>query len=183
MALQSSGLATTLTALRGVVLIIAGLFTLAYPIEALRLLIFVGGGILVLDGVLNMASLRFSGPRDLAFWIGVVRSVLAILAGLMVLLSPWLAPLIPLSALRIIVGVQAIIVGIIEICGLVLPRPKPRGQIWPMLISGGAYALFGLLLIILPVGGAVIVAQAAAVLMIVFAISLLVGVWRQRATA
>ena len=180
---QSAGLATTFTAIRGVVLIVAGFFTLVYPIEALRLLIFVGGGILILDGILNMASLRLSGPRDLTFWIGVMRSTLAIMAGLIVLLSPWLTPMVSLSTLRIIVGVQAICVGMIEICGLLLPRPKPVASVWPLLISGGAYALFGLALIILPVGGAIIVAQAVAILMIVFAVSLLVGVWRQRAAA
>lgn len=178
---SAAGLATTFTAIRGVVLIIAGLFTLAYPLEALRLLIFVGGGILILDGILNMASLRLSGPRDLTFWVGVVRSVLAIVAGLLVLLSPWLTPMISLSTLRVIVGVQAICVGLLEICGLLLPRPKAMSYVWPALISGGAYALFGLALIILPVGGAVIVAQGVAILMIVFAASLLVGVWRKRA--
>ena len=183
MASPSAGLATSLTALRGVILIVAGLFALVYPREALRLLIFVGGGILILDGVLNMASLKLSGPRDLTFWTGVVRSVLAILAGLLVLLSPWLVPMISVSTLRIIVGVQAICVGMIEIFGLLLRQPKARAQVWPTLISGGAYALFGLCLIILPVGGAMVVAQIVAVLMVVFAISLLVGVWRQRATA
>lgn len=183
MASKSAGLATSLTALRGVVFIIAGLFTLVYPLQALRLLIFVGGGILILDGVLNLASLRLSGPRDTTFWIGVVRSVLAILAGLIVLLSPWLTPMISLSTLRIIVGVQAICVGLIEICGLLLRRPKAIADVWPTLVSGGAYAVFGLLLIFLPLDGAVIVAQIVAVLMIVFGISLLVGVWRERATA
>lgn len=181
MAAGSVGLATTLTALRGVVLIVAGVFALIYPLQALRLLIFVGGGILILDGILNLASLRLSGPRDLTFWVGVVRSALAILAGLLVLLTPWLVPMIALTTLRVIVGVQAICVGLLEICGLLLPRPKPMAQVWPILISGGAYALFGLALIVLPVGGAVVVTQIVAVLMIVFAISVLVGVWRQRA--
>lgn len=183
MASSTAGLATTFTALRGVVLIIAGLFTLAYPLEALRLLIFVGGGILILDGVLNMASLRLSGPRDLTFWVGVVRSIMAVVAGLLVLLSPWLTPMISVSTLRVIVGVQAIIVGLLEICGLLLPKPKAMSEVWPLLISGGAYALFGLALIILPVGGAIVVAQAVAILMIVFAASLLVGVWNRRAAA
>jgi uncharacterized membrane protein HdeD (DUF308 family) len=183
MAARSVGLATTLTALRGVVLIVAGVFALIYPREALRLLIFVGGGILILDGILNLASLKLSGPRDLTFWVVIARSVLAILGGLLILLTPWLVPMIALGTLRVIVGIQAICVGLLEICGLLLPRPKPMAQVWPILISGGAYALFGLALIVLPVGGATIVTQIVAVLMIVFAISLLVGVWRQRASA
>lgn len=183
MASSTAGLATTFTAIRGVMLIIAGLFALAYPLEALRLLIFVGGGILILDGILNMASLRLSGPRDLTFWVGVVRCAMAVLAGLLVLLSPWLTPTISISTLRILVGVQAIIVGLLEICGLLLPRRKAMSEVWPLLVSGGAYALFGLALVMLPVGGAIIIAQFVAILMIVFAASLLVGVWRRRAAA
>jgi uncharacterized membrane protein HdeD (DUF308 family) len=179
----SAGLATTLTALRGVVLIIGGLFALAYPLQALRLLVFIGGGILIVDGILNVAALRLSGPRDMTFWIGVVRSVLAVIAGLLVLCSPWLIPMISVSTLRIIVGVQAIIVGMLEICGLLLPKPKPMSAVWPTLVSGGAYALFGLALIVLPVDNAAFLTQVVAVLMIVFAISLLIGVWRKRAAA
>jgi uncharacterized membrane protein HdeD (DUF308 family) len=182
MASQSAGLATTFTAIRGVIMIIAGLFTLAYPIEALRLLVFVGGGILIADGVLNLASLRFSGPRDLTFWLGVARSVLAVVAGLIVLLSPWLTSMAPLSILRVIVGVLAICVGMIEICGLLLPKPKSMSHVWPMLISGAAYALFGLALIVLPVEGAVVLARIVAILMIAFAGSLLVRAWHQRST-
>lgn len=180
MASSSAGLATTLTALRGVVLIIAGLFALAYPLQALRLLVFVGGGILVLDGILNLAALRLTGPRDLSFWIGITRSVLAVLAGLMVLCSPWLVPTLSIETLRILVGVQAIILGMLEVFTLLLPA-KGRDSIWPPLISGGAYALFGLALIALPVDNAVFLAQVVAVLMILFALSLLIGVWRRRA--
>lgn len=180
MASQSAGLATTFTAVRGAIMIIAGLFAVVYPLEALRLLVFAGGGILIADGILNMASLRFSGPRDLTFWIGVARSVLAVVAGLIVLLSPWLTSIASLSTLRIIVGVLAICVGLIEICGLLLPKPKSMSQVWPILISGGAYALFGLALIILPVGSAVAVARVVAILMIAFAVSLLVRAWRLR---
>lgn len=179
---QSSGLASALTALRGVIMIIAGGFTLAYPTEALRFLIFVGGGVLLVDGLLNLAALSF-GARDTAFWIGVTRSVFAILAGLAVLLSPWLAPMLSLTFLRFFVGWQALGVGLIEVLGLVVPKPKAASEVWPVLVSAGAYGLFGLALILMPLSGAVAVAQVVAILMIVFACSLFIRVWHQRAMA
>lgn len=178
---QSAGLTSALTALRGVIMIIAGAFTLAYPTEALRFLIFVGGGVLLVDGLLNLATLNFAGPRDTGFWIGVVRSAFAILAGLAVLLSPWLTPPLSLTFLRYFVGLQALGVGIIEVLGLVIPRRRPMNQVWPALISGGAYALFGLGLLLMPLNGATFLAQMVAVLMIVFAISLFIRARRQRA--
>jgi Uncharacterized conserved protein len=176
-------LESALTALRGVVLLIAGAFTLAYPAEALRFLVFVGGGLLLVDGVLNLATIRFDQPRDMSFWVGVIRSGLAILAGLAVLLSPWLASILSVPFLLYFVGVQAIAVGIIEIVELVVPERKPFSHVWPALISGGTYALFGLALILLPLSGAIALARLVAVLAIVFALSLFFRVWSQRAKA
>lgn len=180
---QSAGLTPTLIALRGVILIIAGLFAFAYPLMAVRFLVFVGGGILLVDGVLNLATLKWSPPRDLAFWVGVVRSALAVLAGLMLVLSPWLLTFMSIETIRTFIGVQAIGIGILEICGLLLPYPKAGDQILPVLISGGTYALLGLALILLPAGSAVVVTQIGAVLVIVFALSLLFDVWKRRVRA
>lgn len=176
-------LAAALTALRGVVLMIAGVFTLAYPTEAIRFLVFVGGGVLLVDGILNFAAIDFDGQRDTRFWVVAARSAFAILAGLAVLLSPWLIPVLGLTFLIYFVGLQAVAVGIIEVVDVFVPSRQAGVPIWPALVSGGAYALFGLALLLLPLSSATIVAQLVAVLMIVFAISLFIRVWRQRAKA
>lgn len=180
---EPTRLASALTALRGVVLLIAGAFTLAYPAEALRFLVFVGGGLLLVDGLLNLATVRFDQPRDTRFWVGAIRSAFAILAGLAVLLSPWLIPILSVQFLLYFVGLQAIAAGIIEMVELVVPQRKPMNQVWPALVSGGAYALFGLALILLPLSSATVLAQLVAVLMIVFALSLFFRVWSQRSRA
>lgn len=176
-------LAAALTALRGVILMIAGIFTLAYPAEAVRFLVFVGGGVLLIDGILNFAAIDFEGQRDTRFWVVAARSLFAVLAGLAVLLSPWLIPMVGLTFLIWFVGLQAVAVGIIEIIEAFMPHRKADGSVWPALISGGAYALFGLALLVLPLSSATVLAQVVAVLMIVFAVSLFVRVWRQRARA
>ena len=180
---QYTRLGAALTALRGVIMIVAGLFALVYPTEALKLLVFVGGGVLLVDGVLNLATLRLDGPRDTHFWVDALRSGFAILAGLAVILSPVLIPIFSLTFMLYFVGLQAIIIGIIEIVDLFLLGRKRRASTWPSLISAGAYALFGLALIALPVSGAVVLVRIIAVLMIVFAGSLFAQVWRQRRLA
>ena len=175
-----SRLTTALVALRGVILIIAGLVALIYPIPALRFLVMVGGGLLLVDGVLNLTGLNFRGPRDALFWVGVARGIFAIVAGLAVLFSPFLAPILSMQFLIWFVGLQAIAIGIIEVFELLRPGPKPKGAVWATLISGATYALFGIVLLLLPAIGPELVARIIGVLMLAFGASLFVEVWKQR---
>lgn len=185
MAEKTTALGTTLTALRGIVMIVAGVFAIAYPDQAVRFVVLVGGGILLLDGVLNLASLNF-GRRDFHFWIGLLRSVSAILAGLLIAFSPWLLSIMSVGVLRWLIGVQAIIVGLIEMLTPFMARgseaKRSDRSFWGYVISGGAYALFGLAIIIVPLTAAALLARVVAVLMIVYAISLFVRSWRQRSS-
>jgi uncharacterized membrane protein HdeD (DUF308 family) len=175
-----SRLTTTLVALRGMIMVIAGVVALIYPVEALTFLVFVAGGLLLVDGVLNLIGLDFAGPHDALFWVGVARSVFAILAGLAILFSPFLAPILSMTFLIWFVGLQAIAIGIIEVFELLKPGPKPKGLVGATLISGAAYALFGLVLLFLPMIGAPLVARIIGVLMLAFGASLFLKVWKQR---
>ncbi|WP_332713500.1 DUF308 domain-containing protein [Pelagibacterium mangrovi] len=186
MAEKTTNLATTLTALRGIVMIVAGGFAIASPTDAVRFVVLVGGGILLIDGILNLASLN-TGGRDFPFWIGLLRSVSAIAAGLLIVFSPWLLSIMTIDVLRWLIGLQAIAVGVIEMLSPVLARgtSAPRRSdrsLWGYVVSGGAYALFGLAIIVVPLSAAALLARVVAVLMIVYAISLFVRSWRQRSS-
>jgi uncharacterized membrane protein HdeD (DUF308 family) len=128
-------------------MIMAGLFTLAYPNEALRFLVYVGGGILLLDGLLKLTALSFTKPRDAYGWTDLLRCIFAIA------------------------------VGAIEIFELLRPGRSSAEPLWPPLVAGGAYIGFGLLLIFLPGIGAIAVARIVAVLMLVYGVSLVFQVW------
>ena len=174
---QSSQLGSIFTALRGVIMIMAGVFTLAYPTEALRFLVYVGGGILLLDGLLKLTALSFSKPRDAYGWTDLLRCGFAIMAGLVVILSPFLIPIVSLTVLLYLVGILAIAVGAIEIFELLRPGRSGAEPMWPPLVAGGAYIAFGLLLIFLPSLGALAVARTVAVLMLAYGVSLIFQVW------
>jgi uncharacterized membrane protein HdeD (DUF308 family) len=182
MAEKTTNLATTLTALRGIVMIVAGGFAIASPAEAVRFVVLVGGGILLVDGILNLASLN-TGRRDFPFWIGLLRSVSAIAAGLLIVFSPWLLSIMTVDVLRWLIGLQAIVVGAIEMLTPVLASGRRSDRsLWGYVVSGGAYALFGLAIIVVPLSAAALLARVVAVLMIVYAISLFVRSWRQRSS-
>jgi uncharacterized membrane protein HdeD (DUF308 family) len=133
------------------------------------------------DGILNLATLRLDGPRDTSFWVDALRSGMAILAGAAVLFSPVLIPPLSLTFMLWFVGLQALVVGVIEIVDILVLRPNKRVSPWPSLVSGGAYALFGLALLVLPISGAVVLVRVVAVLMIIYAIALFIQVWNKRA--
>lgn len=182
---STTSLGTTFIAVRGVVMIVAAALAFGYPNEAVRFAVLVGGGILLLDGVLNLASLNFRDGRQIHLGIGLLRSVSAMLAGLLIVFSPWLLSILSVELLRWLIGLQAIVVGLIEALTPLIEsastrRPGRSTSLWGYVMSGAAYALFGLAIIVIPQSAAADLARVIAVLMIVYAASLFVRSWRHR---
>ncbi|HEV7718287.1 MAG TPA: DUF308 domain-containing protein, partial [Arsenicitalea sp.] len=78
-----------------------------------------------------------------------------------------------------LVAFQAIIVGVMEIIFVIRQRGV-RSSIWPVLLSGVLYVVFGLLLLFFPLSSALALVQLGGVLMIIFAIGLFAMAWRLR---
>jgi uncharacterized membrane protein HdeD (DUF308 family) len=139
--------------------------------------VIAGGVVLLVDGVLGLWSLTFGGAKTGNFWFDVVRSVLAILTGLVILLSPFLATLITVWFVVYLVAFQAILVGVMEIFVGIRERSHlPR--VWPVLLSGALYVLFGVVLLFSPLMSAIYFVIFGGLLMIVFSIGLFTLAWR-----
>ena len=163
--------------LRALLMLLAGLYAVIWPVSALSVLVIAGGVVLLVDGVLGLWSLTFGGAKTGNFWFDVVRSVLAILTGLIILLSPFLATLITVWFVVYLVAFQAIVVGVMEIFVGIRERSHlPR--IWPVLLSGALYVLFGVVLLFSPLMSAIYFVIFGGLLMIVFSIGLFTLAWR-----
>lgn len=163
--------------LRALLMLLAGLYAVIWPVSALSVLVIAGGVVLLVDGVLGLWSLTFGGAKTGNFWFDVVRSVLAILTGLVILLSPFLATLITVWFVVYLVAFQAILVGVMEIFVGIRERSHlPR--IWPVLLSGALYVLFGVVLLFSPLMSAIYFVIFGGLLMIVFSIGLFTLAWR-----
>ena len=163
--------------LRALLMLLAGLYAVIWPVSALSVLVIAGGVVLLVDGVLGLWSLTFGGAKTGNFWFDVVRSVLAILTGLVILLSPFLATLITVWFVVYLVAFQAILVGVMEIFVGIRERSHlPR--IWPVLLSGALYVLFGVVLLFAPLMSAIYFVIFGGLLMIVFSIGLFTLAWR-----
>ena len=177
----TSRMTSSLTALRGLLMLVAGLYAIFFPGLALTSLVLIGGALLLVDGVLGVWSLTF-GHADAKtgnYWFDIVRNVLAINTGLLILVSPLVATLLTVTFLIYLAAFQAIIVGVMEVI-LVIRQRALFASIWPVLLSGILYVLFGLMLLFAPIFSALTLVTLAGVLLVVFAIGLFGLAWRLR---
>ncbi|WP_406872984.1 DUF308 domain-containing protein [Aminobacter sp. P9b] len=172
----------TLTALRGILIVAAALVALFYPAQAVKLLVMVGGGLLLVDGVLGLATIDHAAPRTTGHWLALARNILSIAAGVIVLASGILANVFTLSFLAGLVGVLALVVGLIEMVSSFIDSER-QTRLWPTLVGGAVYAAFGLVLMFVPLTSAATLMRIATILMMLYALLLFYRAWRIRAGA
>ena len=163
--------------LRGLLMLLAGLYAVIWPGQALFFLVTFGAALLVVDGVLGLWALTFGGAKTGNFWFDVIRNVLAIITGVLILLSPILGTLLTVWFFVYLVAFQAIIVGVMEIM-LAIRARTVMGKIWPIVLSGVTYVLFGIALLFAPLMSAIFLVIFAGVMMILFSFGLFTLAWR-----
>jgi uncharacterized membrane protein HdeD (DUF308 family) len=165
------------TGLRGVLMVLAGLYAVIWPAQALTILVIAGGALLLIDGVLGLWSLTFGGAKTGNYWFDVIRNVLAIITGVLILISPMIATLVTVTILIYFVAIQAIIVGVMEMVIVVRER-ESYARIWPVVLSGALNVLFGAVLLFAPLIGAIVMVIVGGVLAIIFGIALIGLAWQ-----
>jgi|SRR6185312_1198722 len=171
-------MSSSLTALRGVLLLIVGLYALFAPGATLVSLVWLGGALFLVDGILGLWSLTFGHGKTGNFWFDIARNVLAVIIGVLLLIS-FAAGLAFVTFLIYLAAFQAIVVGAMEVA-LVIKARQMFSTIWPLLLSAILYILFGLMLLFAPLMSAVALVAVGGALAIVFAIGLFGLAWRLR---
>lgn len=165
------------TALRGILMLVAGLYVVILPMQALTVLALAGGILLVIDGLLGVWSLTFGGGKSGNYWFDVVANVLALILGILILVQPFIATVLTVTFLASLVGIVALIVGGMQI--VVITREREHyARIWPVVLSGISYVLIGLVFLFFPILSASIGLIFGGVLLIVFSFGLFGWAWR-----
>ena len=165
------------TALRGVLMLLAGLYAVIWPAEALTILVLAGGILLLVDGALGLWSLTFGGGKSGNYWFDVISNALSLLLGIVILLSPLLATIFTVTLMATLVGIAALVVGVMQI--VVITREREHyARIWPVVLSGVSYVLMGLLFLFFPLLTASIGVIFGGVLLIMFSFGLFGWAWR-----
>lgn len=165
------------TALRGALMLLAGLYAIIWPSEALTVLVLAGGVLLVIDGALGLWSHTFGGGKSGNYWFDVVANALSLILGVLILISPLLATILTVTLLASLVGIAALVVGGMQLAVITRER-EHYARIWPVVLSGVSYILLGLVFLFFPLISASIGVIFGGVLLIVFAFGLFGWAWR-----
>jgi uncharacterized membrane protein HdeD (DUF308 family) len=135
--------------IRGIVAVAFGLVALSWPGATLVTLVLFYGVFALIDGVFAVISaLRGKGGTGSRWWLAFV-GLLGIVAGLVTYFAPGLTAL----ALLMVIGVWALIYGIVEIVGAIRLRKEIDNE-WLLIMHGALAALFGLMVLVRPGAGA-----------------------------
>jgi uncharacterized membrane protein HdeD (DUF308 family) len=164
--------------IRGVLAIIFGLIALFSPIATAVALAILIGAYAIVNGVFDIIeAIRHRGSSSMV--LRIVLGAVSILFGILVLVWPGIS----LAILVIMVGIWAIIIGIIQIVASVRHRAVPHsGWVWGI-IGGALSILFGILVLIWPGTGLVSIIWIVGIWAIVWGITLIVlGVQLRKAS-
>ena len=115
--------------LQGVLMIVAGILALVYPLVASVAMVFLLGWILIISGVLQ--GIGLIGARDVPhYWLSLISAVLAIVIGLLLLRQPDSGLLV----MTVLLIVYFMVEGISKVIFALTIRPFPN---WGWVMASG----------------------------------------------
>jgi len=163
-----------LVLLRGLVAILFGILTFAWPGITLMVLVLICGGLALTDGIFAVFGATSRSLGSWRTWWAILSGVAGIAAGLITFLWPGLTALV----LLLYIGVWAIAHGVLDIIGAIQLRKEINNE-WLLAAGGLLSILFGLVVLLSP-GSALVAlifviggyAIASGILLIVLALRL-----------
>jgi uncharacterized membrane protein HdeD (DUF308 family) len=164
-----------LLALRGLAAVIFGLLAFVWPGITLLTLIWLFGAFALVNGILSLV-LATKAPKGYPrFGSLILGGLLGILAGLLTFVMPGITAL----GLLILIAAWALVTGILEIVAAIKLRKAITGE-WMLILTGLASVAFGILLMVRPAAGALVMVLWIGAYALVFGILLFVLALKMR---
>jgi uncharacterized membrane protein HdeD (DUF308 family) len=166
-------------ALRGALAILFGVTALVWPGITVFALVLLFGAYSLVDGVFTLAAAlgwRDRGATETGslIWL-VVQGVAGIVIGVLAFVWPGITAL----ALLWLIGIWAVVIGVLEVVAAVRLRRQLRRE-WLLGLSGALTALFGILLVAWPAAGVLALITLIGVSAVVFGVGLVAFAVRLR---
>lgn len=166
-----------LTLLRGILLIVLGVYALVSPGLTIGALAQVIGFFMIIEGFLALWA-GFSGQTSSRLWT-IIRGIVLILAGLFVVAHPLFMAAIGATVVVYLVAIAILASGLAEIYVAIRDRHEIQGEGW-LILGGVLSVILGLLLVIAPITAALFMVRVIGVFAIIAGIGLIVAAFRVR---
>lgn len=137
--------------LQGVLAIIFGIMAWVWPGATVLVLVVLFGAYVLVDGIVAIGAAIRGTDVNGRGWLAVM-GVVGVIVGLVALFWPQITAL----ALLFVIAAWAIIRGAVTIIGAIQLRRELTGE-WLLILSGAVSVIFGLVLLIWPISGALAV--------------------------
>ena len=165
-----------LLALRGAIAILFGVLTLVWPVVTLISLAALFAAFALVGGAVWTFGAIKNRKVDSRWWVLLILGAVSMAAGVIATLHPAMTMLV----LILLVGANALVTGVMDIVVALRLRKYMTGE-WLLMLSGAASILFGLIVLLFPLGaGAVALAWFIGCYALFTGILLLVLAWRVR---
>jgi len=135
--------------LRGLLAIAFGILAFVAPVWGLAILVALFGAWALIDGITSVWTGIRTRSVDRNWWLEILEGLVSIVAGLIAFILPGFAA----EVLVILIAVWAIVTGVFQIWAAIRLRERIRGEFW-LGLAGVASILFGVILLVFPVQGA-----------------------------
>jgi uncharacterized membrane protein HdeD (DUF308 family) len=167
-----------LIALRGLLAVLFGTAALVWPGITVLVLALLFAAWVLLDGVFLLIN-AFQHGRAHALWHDWVPSLIVGLLGIAAAVVTVLWPAITILVLAILAAVLIIAVGVVEVVLAVRLRTLIRGEVF-MALAGLAGVAAGILILLWPLSGALVLTILLGAYALVSGIFLVAAAWRLR---
>ena len=162
-------------AFRGIIAIVFGVLALMWPGLTLTSLATVFGAYVFVDGIFAIIEAFKRRRTDPRWWALLLEGLISILAGAGAVLLPGVAAI----AFTTLLGVWAIVTGVLQVIQAIRYRDEIKGEGW--LIAGGVLSvLFGATLLVWPLSGAITLVWLLGGYAIAFGIVMIIMAFRSR---
>ncbi|WP_338888225.1 HdeD family acid-resistance protein [Rhodococcus sovatensis] len=166
--------------IRGIFAVIFGIVALAWPAVTVWALVVVFGAYAIVDG-LSAIYRAISARKVESGWVWwLLGGLVSLGAGIVAFVWPEITAL----AAVFVIGIWAIMGGLLEIAGSIRLRKLDGASHWGMLLFAGILELvFGLVLVFFPISGILSIVWLIGVFALVFGVLLVVSAFQVRSAA
>lgn len=161
--------------IRGILAVLFGVLAIIVPGITLSLLVIMFGAYVLVEGAINIYIAFRTRQLYAHWWIGLLEGIAGVSVGILTFIWPGITGII----LLYLIAAWAIITGILEIAVAVQLRKEIESE-WMLGFTGVLSVLFGVLLLISPVSGAVAVSWLIGSYAFIFGISMVALGFRLR---